>query len=50
MKTQQVPFVKEDLPLGPCGCGEQLAQYEREVGMVRDELGEKVRELEMLRG
>ena len=40
---------REDLPLGACGCGPRLEEYEQELGRVRGELGERVRVLEGLR-
>ena len=49
VQTQPVPFSCEDLPLGPCGCGEQLEQYRCELAGVRHELEARVGELEGLR-
>ena len=49
MQTQSLPFSGEDLPLGPCGCGKQLEQYQRELADVRHELEARVGELEELR-
>ena len=49
MRTQAVGVSRHDLPLGACGCGPRLEEYEQELGRVRGELGEKVKVLECLR-
>ncbi len=50
VKSQPVQLAREDLPLGPCQCAPRLEDCEQELGAVRSELGERVRELEELRG
>ena len=48
VRTHALPFSCEDLPLGPCSCGQQLEQYQQEVADVRQELLARVGELEGL--
>ena len=43
-------FAQSDVPLGPCGCGPRLQECEQELGGLKGELCERVRELEGLQG